>query len=104
MKTAFPTPCGLFQFMTMPFRLHGVAATFQQLMNRVLQPHDQYAAAYIDDIVIYSASWEDHLQNLPNVLATLRDASLMANPAKCHLGQRDVTYLGYIVREANCNL
>ncbi|XP_065407431.1 uncharacterized protein LOC135972648 [Chrysemys picta bellii] len=96
-KTAFPTPFGLFQFVTMPFGLHGAAATFQRLMNKVLQPHDQYAAAYIDDIVVYSLDWESHLHHLAAVLQALRAAGLTANPAKCHLGQEEVTYLGYTV-------
>ncbi|XP_065434808.1 scavenger receptor cysteine-rich type 1 protein M130-like [Chrysemys picta bellii] len=61
-KTAFPTPFGLFQFVTMPFGLHGAAATFQHLMNKVLQPHNQYAAAYIDDIVVYSLDCADELR------------------------------------------
>nr|XP_042705994.1 uncharacterized protein LOC122173677 [Chrysemys picta bellii] len=96
-KTAFPTPFGLFQFITMPFGLQGAAATFQHLMNKVLQPHDQYAAAYIDDIVVYSLDWESHLHHLAEVLQALRVAGLTANPAKCHLGQEEVTYLGYTV-------
>ncbi|XP_019375045.1 PREDICTED: uncharacterized protein LOC109299027 [Gavialis gangeticus] len=53
-KTAFATPWGLFQFQQMPFRLHRAAATFQLLMDKVLPPHGGYAAAYIDDIVIYT--------------------------------------------------
>lgn len=93
-KTAFPTPYGLFRFVTMLFSLHGEAATFQRLMNKLLQHHDQYTAAYRGDIVVYSNSWEDHLEHLSMVLQALRDAGLTANPAKCHLGQVEVTYLG----------
>uniref|UniRef100_A0A8C3H6S9 ribonuclease H n=1 Tax=Chrysemys picta bellii TaxID=8478 RepID=A0A8C3H6S9_CHRPI len=96
-KTAFPIPFGLFQFITMPFGLHGAAAMFQHLMKKVLQPHDQYAAAYIDNIVVYSLDWESHLHHLAEVLHALRAAGLTANPAKCHLGQEEVTYLGYTV-------
>ncbi|XP_075771602.1 uncharacterized protein LOC142823854 [Pelodiscus sinensis] len=63
-KTAFSTPFGLFQFRTMPFGLHGAAATFQRVMDRVLAPYAEFTAAYIDDIVIYSRTWEEHLGHL----------------------------------------
>lgn len=63
-KTAFSTPFGLFQFKTMPLGLHGAAATFQRLMDQVLCEHCCYAAAYIDDIAVYSGSWKEHLQHL----------------------------------------
>ncbi|KYO45417.1 hypothetical protein Y1Q_0015088 [Alligator mississippiensis] len=53
-KKAFGMPWGLYEFVRMPFGLHGVAATFQRLMDRLLAPHAGYAAAYIDDIIIYS--------------------------------------------------
>ncbi|XP_075768997.1 uncharacterized protein LOC142821566 [Pelodiscus sinensis] len=96
-KTTFPTPWGLFQFVTMPFGLHGAAATFQRLMDRLLQPHHAYAAAYIDDVVIYSPTWTAHLQHLEAILKSLKEAGLTANPRKCQLGRREVTYLGYTV-------
>lgn len=54
--TAFRTPAGLFQFTVMPFGLHGAPATFQRLMDKVLQGCDHCSAAYLDDVVIYS-SW-----------------------------------------------
>ena len=58
-KTAFSTPLGLYQFKVLLF---GAPATFQRLMDRVLRPHAAYAAAYIDDIVIYSGTWEQHMR------------------------------------------
>uniref|UniRef100_K7EZN6 ribonuclease H n=1 Tax=Pelodiscus sinensis TaxID=13735 RepID=K7EZN6_PELSI len=96
-KTAFTTPFGLFQFNTMPFGLNGVAATFQRLTDKVLQEHREYAAAYIDDIVIFSETWTEHLPHLKAVLGALATAKLTANPSKCHFGQREVSYLGYQV-------
>ncbi|KYO42327.1 hypothetical protein Y1Q_0022188 [Alligator mississippiensis] len=53
-KTAFGTPWGLYEFVRMPFGLHGAAATFQHLMDQILAPHTEYAVAYIDDIIIYT--------------------------------------------------
>ncbi|XP_075775938.1 uncharacterized protein LOC142826874 [Pelodiscus sinensis] len=96
-KTAFATPFGLFQFVTMPFGLHGAAATFQRLMDEILEDHRDYATAYIDDIVVFSRTWEEHLQQLGAVLRTLQRAGLTANPKKCQFGKREVSYLGYTV-------
>lgn len=53
-KTAFGTPWGLFEFQKMPFKHHGDAATFQHLVNQVLSPHQNYAAAYINGVIIFS--------------------------------------------------
>lgn len=72
----------------MPFGQHGATATFQQLMNLVLQPHDQYVAAYIDDIVIYSNSWKDYLQHLSNLLRALR--MLGSQQAWPNVRQKDI--------------
>lgn len=57
-KTAFSTPKGLFQFTVLPFGLHSAPTTFQRLMNRILRPHQQYAAAYLDDVVIFNEDWK----------------------------------------------
>ncbi|KAJ8268644.1 hypothetical protein COCON_G00138160 [Conger conger] len=67
-KTAFATPDGLFQYRVLPFGVHGAPATFQRLMDNLLRPHREYAAAYLDDIVIHSADWESHLRRLEAVL------------------------------------
>ncbi|CAM5110576.1 unnamed protein product [Natator depressus] len=102
---AFPIPFGLYQFTMIPFGLHGAAATFQRLMNQILGPHNSYATAYLNNFVIYSASWKEHLQHLASMLQALGNTGLTANLAKCHLGQREVTYLGYTMgREKLCLL
>lgn len=85
-KTAFATPFSLFQFTTMPYQLHGAAATFQRLMDQLLWPHKQYVAIYIDDIVKYSTNWEEHLRHLTAVLQALGETGFTAKPSKCHLG------------------
>uniref|UniRef100_K7G5Z2 ribonuclease H n=1 Tax=Pelodiscus sinensis TaxID=13735 RepID=K7G5Z2_PELSI len=94
---AFATPFGLYQFRNMQFGLHGAAATFQRLMNRILRDHQDYAAAYIDDIIIFSESWEKHLEHLTEILEALRQAGLTANPKKCQFGKTEISYLGYTV-------
>ncbi|KAI4885672.1 hypothetical protein NFI96_028253 [Prochilodus magdalenae] len=95
--TAFRTPSGLYHFLTMPFGLHGSAATFQRLMDKVLRGTEGFAAAYIDDVVIYSSSWEEHLRHLSIVMRKITEAGLTANPSKCHLALGEVSYLGYIL-------
>ena len=63
-RTAFTTPYGIFQFRVMPFGLHGAPATFQRMLDQLLADCSGYAAAYLDDVVIYSASWEEHISHL----------------------------------------
>ncbi len=96
-KTAFSTPSGHWQYRTLPFGLHGAPATFQRMMDILLRPHQAYAAAYLDDVVVHSVSWEDHLERLRRVLSELRRAGLTANPRKCHLALSEAKYLGFQV-------
>ena len=94
-KTAFSAPDGLYQFHTLPFGLFGAPATFQCLMDRVLSPHAAFAVAYLDDVIIHSNSWAQHVRHVGAVLESLRQAGLMANPKKCAIGRAEVWYLGY---------
>ena len=96
-KTAFVTPDGLFNYTVLPFGVHGAPATFQRLMDRVLRPHRAYAAAYLDDIVIQSTSWAEHLEHLEAILGALRRAGLTANAKKCRLGLTETDYLGFTI-------
>uniref|UniRef100_A0A3P9LR23 Gypsy retrotransposon integrase-like protein 1 n=1 Tax=Oryzias latipes TaxID=8090 RepID=A0A3P9LR23_ORYLA len=93
--TAFQTPSGLFQFTVMPFGLHGAPATFQRLMNKVLQGCEEFSAAYLDDVVIFSSTWEEHLQHLKRVLGKLKDSGLSLNISKCEWAKQETQYLGY---------
>ncbi|KAI2658233.1 Transposon Ty3-G Gag-Pol polyprotein [Labeo rohita] len=96
-KTAFSTPSGHWQYRTLPFGLHGAPATFQRMMDVILRPHQSYAAAYLDDVIIHSETWQDHLERLRRVLLELRRAGLTANPRKCHLALAEAQYLGFRV-------
>lgn len=82
---AFSTPFGLFQFNVMPFGLRGAPATFQRLMDDVTAGLD-FAAAYLDDLIIFSAFWEDHITHLRLLLKRLQDANLTVKAKKCQLG------------------
>ncbi|XP_073803353.1 uncharacterized protein isoform X2 [Danio rerio] len=94
--TAFRTPWGLFHFKVLPFGLHGAGATFQRLMDKVLHGLT-FAAAYIDDIVVYSNTWDEHVQNLQEVMRRLQSAGLTVNPKKCAVAKRETEYLGYVI-------
>ena len=95
--TAFRTQWGLFQFTVLPFGLHGAPATFQRLMDQVLRGCYDYACAYLDDVVIFSATWEEHLQHLGEVLGRIQSAGLTINPAKCVFARDETEYLGFVI-------
>ena len=97
-KTAFATPGGLFQYTVLPFGVHGAPATFQQMMDQLLRPHQTYAAAYIDDIIIHSTSWDIYLWQLWAVLGELRKSGL---PASAAWVWRRHPILGYQVGRGN---
>lgn len=103
-KIAFSTPYKLYQFVTLPFGLFGVPATFQRLMDHMLRLHTAYVATYLDDIIIHSNSWAEHVQQVATVLESLRQAGLIANLMRCAVGQREVRYLGYHLGGGRCVL
>ena len=95
--TAFTTPYGLFQFKVMSFGVHGVPATFQRKMDKLLAMDSEYAAAYLDDVVIHSRSWDDHIRHLRMIFQTLQQAGLKIKPRKCQCAMKQCSYLGHIV-------
>ncbi|KAH9722467.1 Endonuclease [Citrus sinensis] len=95
-KTACTTRYGSFEFLVMPFGLTNAPATFCTLMNKVLQPFlDRFVVVYLDDIVVYSTTLEDHAQHLQQVLQVLRDNELFLKLEKCSFAQQEVEFLGY---------
>jgi len=86
------------QFTEMPFGLHSAPATFQRLLNSVLGPElESHTFVYLDDIIVISATLDDHLRHLGEVFSRLREARLRVNPDKCHFGLTELKYLGHIV-------
>ena len=76
-KTAFKTRQGLFEWLVMPFGLTNAPATLMRLMDDVLRPFlDSFIIVYLDDILIFSNSWEEHMGNIQQVLEKLRAHSL----------------------------
>lgn len=91
--SAFVTPDDFLQYTVMAFGMCNAPATFQRLMNVVLSGLS-FCEAYLDDLVICSSTWCEHLAHLEKVFMRLRDAKLTVNLSKCEFGQATVTYLG----------
>eukprot|EP00253_Pinus_taeda_P032186 PITA_32186 len=86
-KTAFKAKEGLFEWLVMPFGLTNAPATFLRLMDDILRPFtNSFVVVYLDDILIFSQSWEEHLHHIQQVLQTLRKHKLCANLEKCTFG------------------
>ena len=97
-KTAFRTRYGHFEFLVMPFGLTNAPAAFMDLMNRVFHNYlDRFVIVFIDDILVYSRSDEEHVQHLRVVLQTLREQQLYAKFTKCEFWLREIGFLGHIV-------
>ncbi len=94
--TAFKTSWGLFNFKVLAFGLHGAPASFQRLMDQVLQGLT-FTAAYLDDIVIYSETWEQHVEHIREVLQRLQEAGLTVNSRKCAIAKAETEYLGFVI-------
>ena len=97
-KTAFRTHRGLFQFRRMPFGLRNGPSIFQRVMQGILAPYLWiFCLVYIDDIVIYSKSYEEHITHLDKVLAAIERAGITLSPTKCHLFYGSILLLGHKV-------
>ncbi|KAI3772311.1 hypothetical protein L6452_03493 [Arctium lappa] len=97
-KTAFCTRYGHYEFLVMPFGLTNAPAAFMDLMNRVCSPFlDKYVIVFIDDILIYSRSKEDHETHLRAILELLKREKLYAKFSKCEFWLKEVQFLGHVV-------
>lgn len=97
-RTAFNTRIGKFEYLVMPMGLTNAPATFQTLMNTILQPFlDRFVIVYLDDILIFSNSLEEHRTHLDQVLSKLEENELFAKPSKCTIGVQEVEFCGHLV-------
>ena len=100
-KTTFTTGEGLWQFTVMPFGLANTPATFERLMEQILQGLPwTVCLVYLDDVIVHAKTLADEFENLRTVFRRLRQAGLKLNPRKCHLFQKSVRYLGHVVSES----
>ncbi|XDV33933.1 hypothetical protein PO909_004169 [Leuciscus waleckii] len=97
-KTAFNTPRGHFEYLVMPFGLSNSPAVFQALVNDVLRDMvDQFIYVYLDDILIFSSSLQEHVQHVRRVLQRLLENGLFVKAEKCEFHAQSVSFLGYII-------
>lgn len=99
-KTAFRTRYGHFEFLLMPFGLTNSLAAFMDLMNRVFKPYlDKFVVVFIDDILVYSKTCEEHVEHLTIVLQILRDHQLYAKREKCDFWMTEVKFLWHLISQ-----
>jgi hypothetical protein len=97
-KTAFRTRYGHYEFLVLPSGLMNGPALFMDLMNRVFQPYlDKFVVVFIDGILVYSNSFEEHGEHLRQTLQTLRDHQLYAKLSKCEFWLKRVMFLGHAI-------
>ena len=97
-KTAFITPDGLFEFNYMPFGLCNAPATFQRLIDVILgRLKWTIALVYLDDIIVYSRTFDEHIVNLSLVFAALKKAGLKLKPSKCNFCESQLLFLGHVI-------
>jgi hypothetical protein len=97
-NTAFRTRYGHYKFLVLPFGLTNAPVLFMDLMNWVFQPYlDKFMVVFIDDILVYSNSFEEHKEHLRQTLQTLRDHQLYARLSKCEFWLKRVTFLGHVI-------
>ena len=97
-KTAFTCCYGLYEFNVMPFGLKNAPPTFQRLMIELFRKQlDEFVVVYIDDILVYSKTFEDHMKHLKIVFEILQKANLMIKLKKCKFCEQNIEFLGHIV-------
>ena len=95
-KTAFVTRNGVYQFKRLPFGLKNAPMAFSMVMSKVLQGINwKYSLTYIDDTVVFSSSFEEHLEHLSSIFDRLTQANLKLQPQKCRFALPKVSYLGH---------
>ena len=100
-KTAFITHNGLYEFNVLPFGPCNSPATFQHLMTHIMRGFEwSICLVYIDNLIIFSCTFDEHLQHLEQVFKRLRDANVRLKPSKCHFMKPEVEYLGHVVSAA----
>ena len=98
--TAFVTPWGLYEWIRIPMGLKNSPGEFQRFMEGCLRDfRDDFCAPYLDDVIIYSKSFKEHVEHVRQVLRRLRENGIKLRAKKCNLFQKEVCYLGRIVSE-----
>ena len=97
-KTTFKTKHELFEWLVMPFGLCNAPTTLIKVMNGVFRSYiDKFVIVYLDDILIFNSSWEEHIKHVKQVLEVLQREKLYLKMSKCEFGKTSLVYLGHIV-------
>ena len=97
-KTAFRSRYGHYEYVVMPFSVTNASAVFMDYMNRIFRPFlDKFVVVFIDDILIYSRTQEEHAEHLRLVLGVLREKQLYAKLSKCEFWMEEVQFLGHVI-------
>ena len=97
-KTSFVLQWGQWEYIRMPFGLKNAPAIFQRMMNTILASViGRCAVVYVDNINVYSNTFEEHLQYLEEIFELIKNAGLRLNTKKCHFGKQKLNFLGFIV-------
>ena len=99
----FVRPSGLYQYKVMPFGMKNAPATFQRMVNKLVRNIDG-CEGYIDDVVIFSDGWSDHIRQIKRFFQIMREAKLTINLMKSEFGKATVKYLGHIVGQGQVRL
>ena len=98
MEDCFKTKHGLYEWIVILFGLCNAPTTFMRVMNDVFSPFiDDFAIVYLDDILIFNQTWEEHVKHVKHVLDVLVREQLYLKMSKCEFGKKSLVYLGYIV-------
>jgi len=97
-KSAFKSRYGQYEYVVMPFGVTNAPALFMDYMNRIFRPFlDKFVVVFIDDILIYSRTHEEHAEHLRIVLVVLREKQLFAKLSKCDFWMSEVQFLGHVI-------
>ncbi|MFN7692899.1 MAG: reverse transcriptase family protein, partial [Burkholderiales bacterium] len=95
--TAFCTPFGHYEWLVLPFGLANSPSLFQAMMTRILAPVSAFCMVYLDDIIIFSKSPQEHARHLRAVLSLLREQKMYVKMTKCTFNKAELNFLGHVV-------